>query len=93
MKKIILLIILFCIVGIAGTFAQDEMPFDLNTMETAFSGFAAGVARALPMASTVGLQWSDAYIGKLPHLGVGAAVGFSSIPPFFRNGNPNAPDG
>lgn len=71
---------LICIVGI-GAFAQEEPPpFNLSTMESAFSGFAAGVARALPLASTVGLQWSDAYIGNLPHLGIGAAVGFSSIP-------------
>jgi hypothetical protein len=80
MKKRIVLIVLICIVGAGSAFAQDEPPFNISDMETAFSGFATGVAKALPMASTIGLQWSDAYIGNLPHLGIGAAVGFSSIP-------------
>jgi hypothetical protein len=34
----------------------------------------------LPMASTIGLQWSDAFIGKFPHFGVGVTAGFASIP-------------
>jgi len=79
MRKILILFILLTIT-ITGAFAQDPPPFDLSTMETVFTDFASGVAGALPMASTVGLQWSDAYIGNLPHFGVGVSVGFASIP-------------
>ena len=43
-------------------------------------GFAAGVASSLPLNSSVGLTWSDAYIGQFPRFGVGATVGFSTVP-------------
>jgi hypothetical protein len=76
MKKFVVVIVMIAVVSTAG-FSQD---FDTEGLADVFGGFAEGVARALPMASTVGLQWSDAYIGKLPHLGVGASVGFASIP-------------
>lgn len=83
MKKRILIFLIILAVSVSGVFAQDapeDLDFDLKSITDAFGGFAGSVASALPMASTVGLQWSDAYIGNLPHLGVGVAVGFASLP-------------
>jgi len=70
---------LIALIG-GGAFAQDIQDLDLSAIEDSFSSFAQGVSNSLPLATTVGLQWSDAYIGRFPHLGVGVAVGFASIP-------------
>jgi hypothetical protein len=54
--------------------------FDLNSIEEGFRGFADTVAPALPFNATLGLVWSDAYIGNFPHFGIGATVGATTIP-------------
>ncbi|MBU0928661.1 MAG: hypothetical protein KKA67_12985 [Spirochaetes bacterium] len=59
----------------AGAWAQD-----LKTFQTGFETFAADMAPTLSYNATVGNNWSDAYIGNFPHLGVGVAVGFTSVP-------------
>ena len=77
MRKIaIALVVLLLAAGFAG--AQTPPSFD--DYENTIQSFADGVASSLPLNSAVGLTWSDAYIGGFPHLGVGAAVGFSTIP-------------
>jgi hypothetical protein len=45
-----------------------------------FQDFADGLAGALPLSAAVGLNWSDAYIGSLPHLGVAVTVGAATMP-------------
>ncbi len=71
-----LLIVLLALL-LAATFASAR---DFEEYETSIKGFAEGVANSLPLNSSIGLTWSDAYIGQFPHLGVGATVGFSSVP-------------
>lgn len=34
---------------------------------------------AIPFNSTLGLNWSDAYIGQIPQFGIGASVGITTI--------------
>lgn len=79
MKRFLLvfMILMFTAGGLA--FGQLDVT-QLDTYQDAFDQFALGVANVLPMASTVGLQWSDAYIGQFPHLGFGVSAGFASIP-------------
>jgi hypothetical protein len=64
--------------------AQNSDSLDFQTYTDSFSAFADDIADSLPMNSTVGLNTSDAYIGQLlefpPSIGVGATVGFSTIP-------------
>ena len=48
--------------------------------EDAFDDFSSEVANALPFNSTLGLNWSDSFIGKFPHFGVGLMVGATTIP-------------
>ena len=51
-----------------------------NDIEPAFEAFADSLASALPFASTLGLNWSDAYIGQFPHFGIGVTVGAVGLP-------------
>jgi hypothetical protein len=48
--------------------------------EDGFQAFAEEIAASLPFNATLGLSWSDAYIGQFPHFGVGLTVGATSIP-------------
>ncbi len=45
-----------------------------------FDEFASDVSSSLPFASTDGLNWSSAYVGGFPHLGIGVSAGFASVP-------------
>ena len=38
------------------------------------------LAKALPYNTSVGLNWSDAFIGKFPRFGVGITVGTTLMP-------------
>jgi hypothetical protein len=74
MRKLWILAVLLVLLGLPAT-AQT-----FDEFETAFAAFATGVANALPFNSMVGLGWSDAYIGQLPHFGVGVSLGFTTVP-------------
>jgi hypothetical protein len=57
--------------------------FDLDVIQDTVGSFSENMAASLPFFSTMGLNWSDAYIGKLlaipPNFGVGLTLGFTSI--------------
>ena len=62
-------------------FAQAAQLDDLRASANSFSRV---MARSLPFNSTIGLNWSDAYIGKLipsapPHFGLGISMGFTTM--------------
>ncbi len=73
MKKLVLAF-LACTV-IASAAAQD-----LKTFQTGFETFSSDFAAVLSYNATTGNIWSDAYIGSLPHFGVGASVGITMVP-------------
>lgn len=73
MKRIVLISMLA--LAAAGAWAQD-----LGTFQTGFETFATDMAATLSYNATIGNNWSDAYIGQLPHFGVGLAVGFTAVP-------------
>jgi hypothetical protein len=57
---------------------------DLNDLQKQAENFSESLAISLPFNASLGLNWSDAYIGKLipgvpPHFGVGASFGFTTI--------------
>lgn len=64
------------VLAVAGAWAQGS----LATFQTSFASFADALAPTLSYNATVGNNWSDAYIGKLPHFGVGLAVGATTVP-------------
>jgi len=75
MKKILIMAALVFLIA-SGAFAQ----YSFSTFQSVFQGFATGAASALPLESSVGLDWADAYIGQFPHLGIGLTVGAATIP-------------
>jgi hypothetical protein len=61
-------------------FSQTE----LKQLQEKAGDFSDALAKSLPFNAALGLNWSDAYIGKLfpsapPHLGVGGSFGFTTI--------------
>jgi len=85
MKKLGKILIISVMIFLSGTgfvFSLTEMP-DLGELQKATDIFAEEVAKALPFNSTIGLNWSDAYIGQLidlpPHFGVGLTIGTTFI--------------
>ena len=73
MKRIAIVILLALVA--AGAWGQDLAGF-----QEGFDGFATALAPTLSYNATAGNNWSDAYIGNFPRFGVGAAVGFTSVP-------------
>lgn len=79
MKRIVLA---FAIVTLAVAPAMAQN-FNLTEFKDSFSTFNTEFANSLPMNATIGLNWSDAYIGQLlpiPSLGVGVTTGVTTIP-------------
>ncbi len=75
------LVVLSLVLVFASTAAFAEEPqLDLAAIESAFGGFAEGVSDALPLNAAVGLNWSNAHIGRLPRFGVGFTAGVTTIP-------------
>lgn len=75
MKRLIVVVVLVLASGVL--FAQIP---DIATFQSTIQGFANSVASALPLESSVGLNWSDANVGQFPHLGIGFTVGAATIP-------------
>ena len=67
-------------------FAASSLAFaqvDLEAVQDGADALSETLAPALPFNSTIGLNWSSAYIGQLmgipPHFGVGFATGATTI--------------
>jgi hypothetical protein len=52
---------------------------NLNNFETAFKEFSTDMAGSLAVNSTIGANWSDAYVGNFPHLGIGLTMGATTV--------------
>ncbi len=76
MKRLLVVLLVAC--AASGAFAQT--PVDFTTLRPAFEQFAQEVANVLPFNASVGLGWSEAYVGNFPHFGVGVTVGTTTIP-------------
>jgi hypothetical protein len=56
----------------------------LETLQETAEDFSGALAKSLPFNAALGLNWSDAYIGKIfpsapPHFGVGLALGYTTM--------------
>ena len=69
----------FAIAIIALTAAGSIHSQTLEDFQTAFTDFTGKMAGSLAANSTIGSNWSDAYIGKFPHFGAGVTVGAAFI--------------
>jgi hypothetical protein len=81
MKKILLCVAIICL-GVTTAFSQ-QVP-DLANYKNSIEDFSDDLAAVLPINSTLGLNWNDAYIGQIlgvpPHFGIGISSGFTTVP-------------
>ena len=64
--------------------ANAQVPADLKDLQEGVMDFSDNLAKALPFNASLGLNWSDAYIGKVfpsipPHFGIGGSFGFTTL--------------
>lgn len=80
--KILTLFIIIFLLAVSPVFSQIDIP-SLEDLTDVVDGFSSSISKALPFNSTMGLNWSDAYIGKLigvpPHFGIGLSFGATSM--------------
>ena len=75
MKRILVIgVLILALAG--GAWAQ----VDYTEFKDSFQDFANHVANSLPVAASIGLNWSPAYIGQFPHFGVGLSLGGMFLP-------------
>jgi len=78
--KILFVGMVILMLAVSPVFSQG---FDISKMVGAIEGLSDTMASALPFYSTIGLNWSDAYIGQLlafpPHFGFGATIGITTM--------------
>jgi hypothetical protein len=71
-------LIIFC----TAFFAYADTP--LEDLQNGVADLSGSLAKSLPFNAAIGLNWSDAYIGKFfpsvpPHFGVGVSFGFTTM--------------
>jgi hypothetical protein len=79
MQKILGFVLGMALFGGFPLFSQD-----LVNLQKAAGEFSGALAKSLPFNATLGLNWADAYIGKLfpsvpPHFGAGVALGYTTV--------------
>ncbi|MCL2765928.1 MAG: hypothetical protein FWD40_11730 [Treponema sp.] len=86
MKKYAIISIFITIIFVLAAspvFSQEEN-YTIGDLNAGADAFSSAIAKALPFYSTLGLNWSDAYIGQLldvpPKFGVGLSFGAISMP-------------
>jgi hypothetical protein len=80
-KIIALYTVIFLLIAVP---AFSQIPdFGLDDLEKTVNDFTKLMANSLPFNSTMGLNWSDAYIGQFlsmpPHFGIGLTTGFTTM--------------
>lgn len=77
MKRAFLVILV--LLSASAVFAAPGVSF--ANFQSGFSEFAQDLANGAPFNSSIGLNWSQAYIGQFPHFGIGVTVGATTISP------------
>jgi hypothetical protein len=79
-KKAIFIGLILWIFAAVPVFSQTQQ---IDAIKSSVETFSEKMALALPFNSTIGLNWSDSYIGMFtsipPHLGIGVTAGFTTI--------------
>ncbi|MDR1324784.1 MAG: hypothetical protein LBK00_01970 [Treponema sp.] len=62
----------------------SQTPTPLTDLQKGVNEFSESLVKSLPFNAAIGLNWSDAYIGKVfpslpPHFGVGVSMGMTSM--------------
>lgn len=93
MKKAYTIILMIAIAAACAYAAPD-----LAAFESSFKDFAGDMAGSLDVNSTIGANWSDAYVGSFPHFGLGLTMGATTVRPstskdLFASLGESAPSG
>lgn len=78
MKRFLFFILILTITFTA--WAQNDDVLSFGPIKDALDVIIENMASSLLTNASIGNQWSDAYIGKFPHLGIGTSVGVVTIP-------------
>jgi len=83
MNKIGKILCLFTVVILLLAIPAFSQTSSLSDLQQTVDSFSDALAKSLAFNSTMGLNWSDAYIGKLialpPHLGIGVTAGYTTM--------------
>ncbi|MCL2443505.1 MAG: hypothetical protein FWD13_08605 [Treponema sp.] len=84
MKRRIKLLVISIVIFLLAASPVFSLESLLEDLQGNVDNFSEKMAKSLPFNSTMGLNWSDAYIGKFfpafpPHLGVGVSAGFTTM--------------
>jgi len=84
MKKYGKILCLFAVIFLLAAGTVFSQNLTIESLSGSVDSFSETIAKALPFNSTMGLNWSDAYIGQLigipPHFGIGVSTGFTTMP-------------
>lgn len=79
MKNFRIIIIIMVLIWVV----YPVFPQNLSKLQENLNVFSDSMNQALPFNSTIGLNWSDAYIGQITdlphHFGVGVSAGFTNL--------------
>ena len=78
MKKNVIITVIITLITVSPVFSQ-EPDFDIGALQSTMDDFSGKIAKSLPFNSTMGLNWSDAYINNFPHFGLGLSLGFTTM--------------
>jgi hypothetical protein len=81
-KILCLYAMIFLVIAIPAFSDIPDIP-GLGDLQKTVGEFSKSLANSLPFNSTMGLNWSDAYIGQIfalpPHFGIGITAGFTTM--------------
>jgi hypothetical protein len=81
-KIISLCTIIFLVIAVPAFSQTPDIP-GLGDLQKTVGDFSSSLANSLPFNSTMGLNWSDAYVGQIiampPHFGIGISTGFTTM--------------
>ncbi|MDR0321467.1 MAG: hypothetical protein LBI28_08175 [Treponema sp.] len=83
-RKILIISVILLIFASGPVFSDT-----LEDLQSSVNSFSENMAKALPFHSTLGLNWSDAYIGKFTELPPHFGIGFSTGTTFMNIGSIN----
>jgi opacity protein-like surface antigen len=77
-RKILCLFAVAFLLITVPVFSDTDIP-GLDDLQKTVGSFTDSLASSLPFNSTIGLNWSEAHIGKFPHFGIGITTGFTTM--------------